>query len=122
MNFAVGLRLSQSKWLMTGAPKELTPRKKAPNGTKSNEIVDPRSLLHFSSSLERRSIARSLRIFPFGQRFVYFESRFTIEYLYINNPEKPNDIPNNAKKAANGFLLERTDSQNAIFVGRERCP
>ena len=42
-----------------------------------------------------------------------------IEYLYINNPEKPNDIPNNAQKAAIGFLLERTDTQNAIFVGKD---
>jgi hypothetical protein len=42
-----------------------------------------------------------------------------IEYLYINNPEKPNDIPHNAKGAAIGFLLERTDTQNAIFVGKD---
>jgi hypothetical protein len=104
---------------MTAAPKELTPRKKAPNGTKATRS----SILVASRisplSRQRRSIAHSLRIFPFGQRFVCFESRLTHRVSVHKQPGKSNDIPNNAKEAAMGFLFERTDIQNAIFVGKD---
>jgi hypothetical protein len=57
--------------------------------------------------------------FPLDSALSASKAAPPIEYLYINNPEKSNDIPNNAKEAAMSFLLERTDTQNVIFVGKD---